>query len=167
LRGFCEFFRNSANLDPFIHILFFNRSARCILNPVCKNPELGNPQFQQCVAEINAVFIDCNVNCGTDTVCVDRCIEIFKENRKDCPCMENCQMGCPCDGRFKCEPYITAMCQGHSSSFIDFSYTISASRHNKPYLTSYQVQTVKFLLHRVPHSKNYPGQEKTAGHGRG
>ena len=117
------------------------------MNPARKNPELDNPLFIQCVAEKHDELIDCNVNCVTDTDCIDGCMELFKEEMKDCPCMENCQMGCPCKTGFNCEPYITAMCQAYNSNEVDFSYSISASGHNKGTSLKYELSflSIKFL----------------------
>ena len=84
------------------------------------------------MAEVDQGLINCHKNCGADIVCFEECFAIFKEEMKECPCMENCPLGCPCSG-FVCEPYITAMCQGTKKiyNFIDFSYSISSSGHYK------------------------------------
>jgi hypothetical protein len=101
----------------------------------CKNPEQDNPNFIRCVAEANENFVDCNSRCGADKDCFTNCHAVFDREIDDCPCMENCLYGCPCDTGFSCEansrPFITALCQGFSSSYINFSYSIAASGHSK------------------------------------
>jgi len=47
---------------------------------------------------------------------------------KQCPCMEGCPLGCPCEGAYDCERYVTAMCHSTSQpSANDFSYVMSTN----------------------------------------
>ncbi|CBY10654.1 unnamed protein product [Oikopleura dioica] len=92
----------------------------------CKNPQVDNIFFRQCFAEATGRSNECYENCGMNIHCFDGCLASFKEEMKECPCMENCPLGCPCENRDICGPNITAMCQS-----VDFSYSISASGHNK------------------------------------
>ena len=42
-------------------------------------------------------LIQCFKSCSGASACINKCNEDFGENMKNCPCMDNCKNGCPCD----------------------------------------------------------------------
>ena len=80
----------------------------------CKEPE-NDIYVKQCLNEATARLNDCFGLCGANSTCYDNCSDVFREERKYCPCMENCPMGCSCDGGYKCQPFVTALCQNDPS----------------------------------------------------
>ena len=58
----------------------------------------------------------------------DACYAEFKAASRKCPCNSQCSTGCPCEGGFKCQENIMAMCQigEEYANPVNFTYVISA-----------------------------------------
>ncbi|CAG5110136.1 Oidioi.mRNA.OKI2018_I69.chr2.g4568.t1.cds [Oikopleura dioica] len=101
----------------------------------CKNPELDNPIYKQCIEEAAARQKKCVTTCYANNACFERCNDDFFIDSARCPCMSECPTGCPCDGGYKCQPFITSICQRYS---YKHSYIISADgsfKDNRYYST--------------------------------
>ncbi|CAG5104187.1 Oidioi.mRNA.OKI2018_I69.chr1.g1135.t1.cds [Oikopleura dioica] len=93
----------------------------------CRSPETDNVYFQQCMKEGSGRFNDCITSCTANTTCLHECSEVFQNESEYCPCMPKCPMGCSCKDGYKCQPYVTALCQNRPSNDItSFNYIISA-----------------------------------------
>ncbi|CAG5104562.1 Oidioi.mRNA.OKI2018_I69.chr1.g1338.t1.cds [Oikopleura dioica] len=98
-------------------------------NPICscKHPE-NDPYFKQCLKEAGVRLEDCFKSCATNNTCYDGCYDVFDEEKSFCPCMDNCPMGCSCDGGYECQTHVMVLGQGttYYNDFPNFSYLISA-----------------------------------------
>lgn len=54
-------------------------------------------EFGRCQTKQREILNTCFINCDTyDDDCESRCFIKYKMTLKNCPCMENCENGCPC-----------------------------------------------------------------------
>jgi len=105
----------------------------------CKSPETDNSHYIQCIHEGTHKLDDCFKTCTANSTCHETCLEDMRRESKMCPCMEDCPLGCPCEGAYDCQNYVTVMCQATSQpSAKDFSYAISTNGllQNRRYYTS-------------------------------
>ena len=66
-----------------------------------------NPEFLACQKKFEEIYLACIVDCGNGgSICLAACVRDFDKNLLDCPCMENCSDGCPCDS-YECEQTTT------------------------------------------------------------
>ena len=94
----------------------------------CVSPQENNSLYKQCIDEVTTEFTGCVKNCTASQTCYDVCYATFTESSEKCPCNAKCELGCPCDDGYKCQPFITALCQYSSNHF---GYVISADGHYK------------------------------------
>ena len=74
----------------------------------------------------------CIMESDADEDAYDECTADFKLASRKCPCNSECSIGCPCEGGFKCQENIMAMCQMTKfGSYANFTYVITADGLNK------------------------------------
>ncbi|CAG5103778.1 Oidioi.mRNA.OKI2018_I69.chr1.g931.t1.cds [Oikopleura dioica] len=112
----------------------------------CVSPQENNSLYKQCIDEASTEFTGCVKNCTASPTCYENCFSGFMKESEKCPCNAKCELGCPCDDGYKCQPFITAICQYSSNHF---GYVMSADGHYKEdrfYNRSYP------FLHRAGHA---------------
>ena len=67
-------------------------------NPVCRCYDMeNNPDYVLCENFYRNLYSKCVVSCAVgDNECFQKCVREYAENMKECPCEENCPLGCPC-----------------------------------------------------------------------
>ena len=53
--------------------------------------------FHRCEDELAEELENCFVACGGNSSCIIACSADYENGLKNCPCMEGCPGGCPCD----------------------------------------------------------------------
>ena len=57
----------------------------------------SNPDYAKCEEHMKADYTSCITLCPPgDSTCLAACVGQYNENLKNCPCNENCPLGCPC-----------------------------------------------------------------------
>ncbi|CAG5104884.1 Oidioi.mRNA.OKI2018_I69.chr1.g1636.t1.cds [Oikopleura dioica] len=98
----------------------------------CVSPQENNSLYKQCIDEVTTEFTGCVKSCTASQTCYDGCYATFAESSEKCPCNAKCELGCPCDDGYKCQPFITLICQYRTSyNLKHFGYVISADGHYK------------------------------------
>ncbi|CAG5100099.1 Oidioi.mRNA.OKI2018_I69.XSR.g16842.t1.cds [Oikopleura dioica] len=92
----------------------------------CKDPEITNPTYKQCIEEAGRELKDCVVNCVANKDCFDLCYGNFTVASERCPCMAECPGGCPCENGYNCQPFILALGEWRDHRI---SYVISSDGH--------------------------------------
>ena len=65
--------------------------------PFCQcNDKTANPDYNNCIEQLDEVYIKCVIDCNYDSTCLSGCLRDHDENITYCPCNENCPNGCPC-----------------------------------------------------------------------
>ena len=73
--------------------------------------------------------MQCLVDCVAQQECFDDCHEKFLEKSLRCPCMSSCPGGCPCEDGYKCQPFITVVCQNLDHEGDRLNYIFSSDGH--------------------------------------
>ena len=59
--------------------------------------QTSNPDYAKCEEYMKANYTSCiNICPPGDSTCLAACVEQYNENLNNCPCNENCPLGCPC-----------------------------------------------------------------------
>ncbi|CAG5113968.1 Oidioi.mRNA.OKI2018_I69.chr2.g8056.t1.cds [Oikopleura dioica] len=103
-------------------------------HPLCNVCDAeSNMHSQQCKNEAVQKESLCKKSCEmTDDDCYSQCHLELMNDKMECPCMDNCPNGCPCDS-FKCQPYVSVI--GEYYHYKE-SYVISTDgsfRENRHY----------------------------------
>ena len=56
-----------------------------------------SPNFHECHTASFNEKIECEAKCLDDMFCYDVCMHRFTKALSFCPCMQNCETGCPCE----------------------------------------------------------------------
>ena len=75
-------------------------------------------------------FSQCIEICSADKTCFGECFNAFLEKADKCPCMDQCELGCPCENGYACESFISAISE-NTNTLAGFSYVISSDGHMK------------------------------------
>ena len=66
-------------------------------NAICKCRNVdSNPDYLACLDSVEETYVRCLLDCDHETDCLAECVREYEENKKVCPCEENCPNGCPC-----------------------------------------------------------------------
>ncbi|CAG5078114.1 Oidioi.mRNA.OKI2018_I69.PAR.g8904.t1.cds [Oikopleura dioica] len=93
----------------------------------CKNPELNNPFYQQCINEAMYNAKHCVKNCTASPSCYNKCFNSFDLESEMCPCNSRCPRGCPCDDGYNCQGFYMLLSQYSTKN----TYILSADGHFK------------------------------------
>ena len=86
--------------------------------------------YKQCMRENTDDLSQCIEFCSADKTCFGECFDAFLEESDKCPCMDQCELGCPCANGYSCESFISAICE-NTNELAGFSYVISSDGHMK------------------------------------
>ncbi|CAG5103666.1 Oidioi.mRNA.OKI2018_I69.chr1.g878.t1.cds [Oikopleura dioica] len=129
-----------------------NGCVEC-MNPICScvSPEKDNAFYQHCIDESQKNFGKCVKACVAQEICYDACYSDFIVSSRKCPCNAGCELGCPCESGYDCQPFIMALCQSSEPPKIDFGYVISADGNFKEnrFYTSQQGSFIERSGHAV------------------
>ncbi|CAG5105170.1 Oidioi.mRNA.OKI2018_I69.chr1.g1897.t1.cds [Oikopleura dioica] len=94
----------------------------------CSSPQTNNSFYKQCIKEASQGLNDCIGNCTANETCFEDCFDDFLMVSRKCPCLTECEKGCPCEDGFHCQEYVLGMCQerGTNSNPVNYTYVMSA-----------------------------------------